>query len=591
MPFTPLNEILGKERAAHLLRRTSFGASVKEIDAFALLTPTQAFAQLYDDQLPEAPLPIDLATGTEWITTGTTDANSESFILGRHINAWQIGQILAAGVSEDKRLAYSFRERLVFFLHTHFTTKQSISGNNRGIYYQSALFRKYAFDRDDWTRPNEEDPSLPDEIIPVNFLKLTNKLCVDNAMLVFLDGRLNVKGSPNENFARELLELYVIGRGLEGIVPASGTDGDYFNYTEQDVQEGARVLSGFDVDGTFSNIDEDTGLPRGVIKGGTIASAHDNGVKTLSERFDSSTIQPTAELTQNGSPTEESLLDEISQLLDIVYAKNETALHICRKLYRFFVYHDISESVQSGIIQDMADIFRANEFKLYPVLEALFTSREFYEGGAGYEDDAFGSIIKSPLDLVAGLVKNFEIEVPDYTSWSAFYNFHQSILNHVSNMGMDFYEPFEVAGYPAYHQFPIYNRSWITTNYLTQRYDYIARAFEDGIAIGSDKIDIYDLVKTNIDNATARDAKALVIALTKNFLPVSGVVSFDDPATSELTEERLNYFLTTFLGDIDVDPEASWTFRWDNEDDVETMTMQLVNLMNALLQSPEYQLM
>lgn len=591
MPFTPLNETLGKERAAHLLRRACFGASVAEIDAFALLTPAQAFAQLYDDQLPEAPLPIDLATGAEWVNAGTTDANSEGFVLSRYINAWQIGQILAAGVSNEKKLAYSFRERLVFFLHTHFTTKQSISGNNRGIYFQSALFRKYAFDRDDWTRPNEEDPLLPDEVIPVNFLRLANKVCVDNAMLVFLDGRLNVKGSPNENFARELLELYAIGRGLESVVPSSGTDGDYYNYTELDVQEGARVLSGFDVDNDFSNIDEDTGLPRGVIKGGTIASSHDNGVKTLSERFGNATIQPTPELTLNGSPTEESLLDEISQLLDIVYAQNETALHICRKLYRFFVYDEISESTQNGIIQDMADIFKANEFKLYPVLEALFTSREFYEGSAGYSDDIFGSIIKSPLDLVAGLVKNFEIAVPDYSSWEFFYSFHQSILNHISNMGMDFYEPFEVAGYPAYHQFPIYNRSWITTNYLTQRYAYIVGAFESGITTNTEKVDIYNIVRENIDNATAREAKALVIALVKDFLPVSGIISFDDPATSELTQERLNYFLVTFLGDIDVDPEASWTFRWDNENDVETMTMQLVSLMNALLQSPEYQLM
>lgn len=594
MSLSLLTEPLGRKRAAHLLRRTCFGASIADIDIFAQLTPSEAFARLYDTTLPDPDLPIDPETGMEWVTTGTSDANSEDFNLQRFLEAWQIRQMLAADVNEDQKLAYSFRERITFFMHTLFTTKSSVVGSSRAIYFQNALFRKYAFDRDDWSRPNEEDPELPDEVIPVNFVRLTNKMCVDNAMLVFLDGRLNVKGSPNENFARELIELYSIGRGLEGNLPQSEFEGDYFNYTETDVQQAARVLSGFNVDNSFSNIDDETDLPRGVIRGGTIASSHDNGAKVFSERFDNAEISPDPLLTVNGSPTEESLLDEIAQLIDLIYSKNETAVNICRRLYRFFVYHQISEAIQNDIIQDMADVFIANEFKLYPVLEALFTSREFYEGVSGYHDDFFGSIIKSPIDLTIGFIKNFEIAVPDYPSAVADrYGFSLSLLGWIGAQGMDYYEPYEVAGYPAYHQYPIYNRSWITTNYLTQRYDFVADTLSGGVTDALGAPDLHAFVKANIEDSIARDAKSLIVALAEYFLPISDFLSFENSSTSELTQERLSYFLDAFLyqNNIDVDPEAAWTARWDGELDLEVTSAQLMNLFNALLQSPEYQLM
>ena len=163
----------------------------------------------------------------------------------------------------------------------------------------------------------------------------------------------------------------------------------------------------------------------------------------------------------------------------------------------------------------------------------------------------------------------------------------------MDDQGLSFYEPFEVAGYSAYHQFPIYNRSWITTNYLTSRYNFVAKAFSDKVVNGSEKVDIYTFVKNNIPNAEAREAKSLVISLAQHFLPVSETISFDDPSTSELTQARLSYFLERFLGDFDIDPESTWTARWDSASpmEIDTMTGQLVKLMGAMLQSPEYQLM
>lgn len=590
MPLNELTSALGKKRAAHLLRRTCFAGSINEIDAFATLTPAQAVDQLFNDTLPEPVLPIDPLTGNEWIT-GAFAPESEGFELDRYFLAWHIGQMLGNGVDDVVKLSYIFRERLVFFFHTHFTTKRSVVGSSRALYYQQALFRLFAFDQEDITIP-AEDPMDPDIIVPRNFKQLTKKLSVDNAMLVFLDGRFNVKGSPNENYARELLELYSIGRGLEGNVPEPEFQGDYFYFTEEDVQAGARVLSGFNVDDTFSNIDEETGLPRGVVRGGTIATSHEEGTKTFSSRMTDGVVTPNTDLMQAGNPTEESVLDEISQFVDLIYSQAETARSICREMYRFFVYHQVDQVLQDDIIQDMADIFTANEFKIQPVLEALLTSEHFYEAEAGEDDNNFGSIIKSPVDLVLGFVRNFEIQLPDYeTELNDYYDFTISLLGEIGQQGMNYYEPFEVAGYPAYHQFPIFNRSWITTNYLTNRYNFIRGVLSDGTNMEMGQVNVLDFVVNNFDTGTIRIAEDFIIAVAEYLLPNSNNLSFDTSG-GELTTERLNYFKTAmFEFAIDADPEAAWTTRWDGNLDASTRANQIVDLFNAMLQSPEYQLM
>ena len=106
-------------------------------------------------------------------------------------------------------------------------------------------------------------------------------------MLVYIDGRLNINQWPNENFAREMLELYSIGKG-----PQIG-DGNYTNFTEQDIKEAARVLSGYKNDITFTNIDTETNIPIGKLElNGTRAILHDAGKKTFSDAFQNRSIEP-----------------------------------------------------------------------------------------------------------------------------------------------------------------------------------------------------------------------------------------------------------------------------------------------------------
>tara|TARA_Y100001972_G_scaffold126697_1_gene181215 strand:- start:602 stop:2362 length:1761 start_codon:yes stop_codon:yes gene_type:complete len=586
MALTTFTDPLGVQRAAHLLRRTCCGATKQQIEQFAAMTPQQAVAELFDANLPDPEEPIDPNTGQPWInldsSTDVEDYNYENLVL-----RWHIAQMMSPGIAQDQSLAYAFRERLVLFMHTHFTTKRTVVSNHRAIYHQLALFRFFAFDKEDIVI----DPLAPETNIILNFKELTKKISVDNAMLIFLDGRYNVKGNPNENYARELLELYAIGKGLEGNIPEPQYEGDYIYFTETDVQEGAKVFSGFVNDNSFSNIDPDTNLPRGILRGNTqIASAHDNTEKTFSERLGNATVTPDPTLLLGSEPTEESLLDEISQLIDIIYNQEETHIYTCRKLYRFFVYHEVNPTVQAGIIQDMADIFTASNHKIQPVLEALFTSREFYEGAAGYLDDSFGGLIKSPLDLVVGFSRSFGKTFPDpAVDLTGFYDTAGGMLSAIDNQGMDYYEPFEVAGYAAYHQYPIYNRNWITTNYLTRRYDFVRGQISDGMNPEPGQVDILQFVVDNF-SSVAGDAKTLIVELTKYFLPVSGVIAFDDP-NSEITNERLNYFLQALYDEGDPDPDAAWVIRWNGGSPNPDAGGQLLNLFNAMLQSPEYQLM
>jgi len=436
-------------------------------------------------------------------------------------------------------------------------------------------------------------------------------------MLKLLDGDLNVNGSPNENYARELHELYTIGRGLEGSLPEVTDPGDYFVYTEQDVQSAAKVLSGWDIlnfgvggigkipDPTAQDyvpdpnipIDADTHLPRGKVRGSaTNASGHDNSVKQFSNRFDGKTITPDPTLVSGSSATEQSALKEIDDLIELIYSKTETAKNICRRIYRFYVYHDIPPVIDTAIIEEMAATFQANGYKLQPVLEELFKSQHFYDAQAGVDDDNFGGIIKSPLDLMIGTFRFFKIQLPDYTTETqSFYEKTNDLIGQLTLMGMHFYEPYDVAGYDAYHQYPIYNRSWISTNYLTRRYEFIQKITVDNLMMdGALKVDLVDFVQTNISNATASNARSLIIELAQYLLPLSDNLTYDTATddASGLTAERMNYFLTAFLKSpqIDADPEERWTYRWSNQEDNEVIVNQLQSLFNAMMQSPEYQL-
>lgn len=583
MPLTELTGPLGRKRAAHLLRRATFGATNDQITQFESMTAAQAVATLFHQALPLPGPPLDLQTGLEWMTTGRTDANSEEGTLETYFLSWHIGQMMSVGISPADSLAYSAREKIVWFLHTHFTTIKSKVASTRALYFQNLLFRHFALDGMD---------AAPE----LNFKELTVKISVDNAMLRLLDGELNVAGNPNENYARELLELYSIGRGLEGTFPDGLEQGDYFVYTEQDVQAAARVLSGWQFDEDFANLDVDTGLPRGTVRGSTLnAGSHDNNPKQFSSRFNNAVITPDPLLLNGGNATEASGLDEIAQLIDLIYSKPETARHICWKVYRFFAYapHDRYEpgsavaAIDDAVITSLAETFINSGYKLLPVIEDLLTSEYFYDHyTVDLPFDNFGGLIKSPLDLVTGTLRAFDFAIPDMTTDLArYYDITGEMLATVNALGMPFYEPYDVAGYDAYHQWPIYHRSWITPNTLTRRYEFISQVFNTSDP-GMLAIDPLVYVTNNF-NAIGGNANELIIAVAQALLPVANNLTFDDANddNSTLSLNRLNYFKARFMQGFD---DAYWTNRWNRN--APDLNVQLAFLFNAMLQSPEYQL-
>jgi uncharacterized protein (DUF1800 family) len=140
---------------------------------------------------------------------------------------------------------------------------------------------------------------------------------VDPGMLRYLNGDLNTAQKTNENYARELLELFTIGKGPE-IAP-----GNYMNYTEQDVQQAARVLTGWRV---LRNGDPSTSV--------FVATLHDSGDKQFSDAYGKIVIRGRSGATAGH--------DEHSELLDMIFSQEETARFFVRKIYRWLVFYEIS---------------------------------------------------------------------------------------------------------------------------------------------------------------------------------------------------------------------------------------------------------
>jgi uncharacterized protein (DUF1800 family) len=517
--LNPVTGTLGRRRSAHILRRATFGPNKSNINLYSGRTANQAMVELFQ----ATPTPVAL-----------TDFDN--------FKGWWVEQMLNSG--------RSIVERMAFFYHTHFTAKEEVIGSSQALYHQNQLFRYYALG---------------------NFKELTKKICLDNAMMIFLDGRDNDRNNVNENFGRELLELYSIGKG-----PQIGP-GDYTNYTEQDVKEAARVLSGYRNDEDFLTIDPVTGIPTSFVRndGGTVATAHDAEVKVFSQAFQNTTIQPNALVGEDATIV--ATLDELDQLVDMIFNQNETALHICRKLYRFFMYYEITAEVEQDIIGPMASTFRSNNYEILPVLQQLLESEHFYDSdNAVVQDDSHAAIIKSPLELVIGTLRYYGLALPASGTQAFFDSVDNGILGPMNLQGMNLLEPFEVAGYPAYHQNPDFNRNWISHNQLARRYQYIGQLMSSMDSFGF-QLDAVAYIENNISDPS--NAQLIVQELIDDLLP------------EIITSVRFDHFLNDIL--LDGLSMANWTTEWfayQGSNDDSAVRTQLENLLNALMQSPEYQL-
>ncbi|MEL6675002.1 MAG: DUF1800 domain-containing protein [Bacteroidota bacterium] len=537
--LTPLSGTLGTAKAAHLLRRATFGTKQAEIENFANMTVTQATNLLLT--APPAPTPpIDPSTNQTWVFTDNTTQGTYRL----YLTAWWMHNMMQSQTSAV--------EKMIFFLHTHFTSKFSVVRISASVYHQLELFRHYAFG--DWR-------------------KLTVKMTYDNAMLRFLDGRTNRKNSPNENYARELLELYSIGKG-----PQIG-EGNYTNYTEDDVQAAARVLTGWNVDESYQTIDPETGLAAGRVRvnGAGIPNQHDIGDKQFSAAFQNTLIQ--------GTNTEAGIRGEAEQLIHMIFNQTATAENICRKLYRFFVNYRITDEIEQDIIAPLAQTFITQNFQIKPVLEQLLQSEHFYDADDTTEGDHhFGALLKSPLELFTQTLNFFEIDLPDpATQLSAHYtSFSRGARHFLPAMGMIPYEPIETAGYPAYHQEPNFNRNWVSANTIAYRYKFIQNLQEGTQLVGGSlgyELDPLPYVENATYFQDISDPVLLVQDLAKYLFAI------------DLPVERMDYFTKDILVDgLDLGYWSQLWLDYQLTSDASEVRSRLKGLINAMLQTPEYQL-
>jgi hypothetical protein len=252
-------------------------------------------------------------------------------------------------------------------------------------------------------------------------------MTIDTGMLVYLNGNRNNKTAPDENYGRELQELFTIGKGPDS------------HYTEDDVKAAAKVLTGWTLDRNKPDLPA-TFKP----------TLHDTTDKTFSAFYGNKIIKGDA--SANGGQ------NEINAMLDMIFANTEVAKFIVRKLYTFFVYYNITPDIETNVITPLADLFRTGKYEIKPVLKALLTSDEFYKA------NNMGCMTKSPIDHIVGLYRQYEISAPkDPALFEATVRVGRNIATNVANLGQNIQDPPNVAGWPAYYQAPFYYDSWLDT--------------------------------------------------------------------------------------------------------------------------------
>jgi uncharacterized protein (DUF1800 family) len=364
----------------------------------------------------------------------------------------------------------SLQEKMVLFWHNHFVSEISKVNYPQRMYWQNKLFRDNAFG---------------------DFKALTKAVTTDPAMLIYLDGVQNSKNSPNENYGRELLELFTLGIG---------------HYTETDVQEAARALTGWQVSKLAATFN---------------ASRFDNTPKTI--------LGKTANFNHN-------------TLIDHIFTQPQTAVFICTKLYKEFVHYQPNVA----FINQMATVFRQSGYQLKPVLAFLFKSDHFYESAF------MGARIKSPVELVIGSAKFFNISNPDY-----------SYLHDIARQLQQYlFEPPDVRGWEG-------QRKWISSVTYPVR-----TTFTDSLLTGkklngqnlSFKINPLTYARSY---ASAEDASQFVAEVSRF------VVQFP------LSKVRQDFLLETLLSGT---VAANWSTFTPMAD------TRIANFIKVLLRLPEYQL-
>lgn len=310
----------------HLLWRAGFGVGINQITNLKDKSTQTLINELFKEEnfteisydTPDAPISDDMMDGR---TPAEKKKEMQRIMRGQN-NELNLNFLNQMVNSKDQ-----MREKMAFFWHGHFASRINNSKFSKQLLN---TIRKNAL---------------------ANFKDLLFEVSQSPAMLSFLNNQQNKKGHPNENFAREVMELFTMGRG---------------NYTEQDIREGARAFTGwgYDKEGHFKER----------------KNLHDDGMKTF--------------LGKTGNFTG-------TDILNIILEQKATSTFIITKIYKFFV----NEKVDSNIVEQLSTDFYKSGYDIRKLMNDIFSSSWFYD------QKNIGNRIKSPIELMAGMMRMLPMNI------------------------------------------------------------------------------------------------------------------------------------------------------------------------------------
>jgi len=409
-------------KARHLLVRAGFGGTPDEVEKLHKMGLYKAVDYLVEyyrqpganiafDPVP--PLRGDPLHARMTVRTMTDRAVSQR----RAVERGQVGALRQAWLRRMVESPRPLQDKLALFWHGLFASQDSVVQNSYTLHKQIQLFREHAAG---------------------NYGAMLYGIVHDPAMLRYLDNNQNVKGQPNENLAREILELFSMGVDQ--------------GYTEKDIIEAARALTGY-------TYDDATGAFQ------YVRALHDDTEKTI--------------FGQSGNWTGDDLVR-------LILERPETSAFIAKRLFEYFARQD----PEPEIIGSLATVLRVNQYDLEPMLKNLFMSAEFYS------PRTMGSQIKSPVELVVGMYR--DLGVRQGVNYGA-------IDGSIQQMGMQLLEPPDVKGWR-------YGRAWINSQRLFSRYNATASLVRTGATAGGQTgADVFALVQ----KGGCQDASQVVDFLVK----------------------------------------------------------------------------
>jgi uncharacterized protein (DUF1800 family) len=402
-----------------------------------------------------------------------------------------------------------------------------------------------------------------------NFKTLIKAISKTPAMLVYLSNQYSTAAVPNENFARELMELFTLGK-----TPTQ-------NYTEPDIIAASKVFSGWRMP-TF--------IAATVPASAFNSVYHNQTNKVFSSNFISAAF-PTATINNQ---TGVNGANEFDQFFDMLFAAQASTIakYICRRLYRYFVYYDIDANIETNVIVPLSATLISNNWEMLPVVKQLFKSQHFFDMANR------GVMIKSPVDYMVGIVRTLDINTiattintaqgasslldTQYFTWRFFQDYSDG------NLGQGIGSPPNVAGWKAYYQGPTYYQNWINSETIQKRASIVNSFLStngftpyQGALI---KIDLIAYVQ-QYGNTIASDPALLVNEVVKSLL------SIDIPATYKTDQLKKIELLSN-------QADTYWTNAWNllsspsnTTTNTNLVKTRLRALFTAVMQLAEFQLM